>query len=109
MMIQDYTITANRGTVNGYSLSITRRADVSTAIDNITGTTITVIANDGYISVTDIPTDAQVSVYDMLGRPLATQSANGQTVVNIPAVPQGVYNIVVGNHNGHTTIKTVIR
>ena len=109
MMIQDYTITANRGTVNGYSLSITRRADVSTAIDNITGTTITVIANDGYISVTDIPTDAQVSVYDMLGRLLATQSANGQTVVNIPAVPQGVYNIVVGNHNGHTTIKTVIR
>lgn len=110
MMIQDYTITAtNRGTVNGYSLSITRRADVSTAIDNITGTTITVIANDGYISVTDIPTDAQVSVYDMLGRLLATQSANGQTVVNIPAVPQGVYNIVVGNNNGHTTIKTVIR
>ena len=110
MMLQDYTITAtNRGTVNGYSLSITRRADVSTAIDNITGTTITVIANDGYISVTDIPTDAQVSVYDMLGRLLATQSANGQTVVNIPAVPQGVYNIVVGNNNGHTTIKTVIR
>lgn len=109
MMLQDYTITANRGTVNGYSLSITRRADVSTAIDNITGTVITVIANDGYISVTDIPTDAQVSVYDMLGRLLATQSANGQTVVNIPAVPQGVYNIVVGNNNGHTTIKTVIR
>lgn len=109
MMIQDYTITANRGTVKGYSLSITRRADVSTAIDNITGTTITVIANDGYISVTDIPTDAQVSVYDMLGRLLATQPANGQTVVNIPAVPQGVYNIVVGNNNGHTTIKTVIR
>ena len=109
MMLQDYTITANRGTVNGYSLSITRRADVSTAIDNITGTVITVIANDGYISVTDISTDAQVSVYDMLGRLLATQSANGQTVVNIPAVPQGVYNIVVGNNNGHTTIKTVIR
>ena len=109
MMLQDYTITANRGTVKGYSLSITRRADVSTAIDNITGTTITVIANDGYISVTDIPTDAQVSVYDMLGRLLATQPANGQTVVNIPAVPQGVYNIVVGNNNGHTTIKTVIR
>ena len=109
MMLQDYTITANRGTVNGYSLSIMRRADVSTAIDNITGTVITVIANDGYISVTDIPTDAQVSVYDMLGRLLATQSANGQTVVNIPAVPQGVYNIVVGNNNGHTTIKTVIR
>jgi hypothetical protein len=109
MMLQDYTITANRGTVNGYSLSITRRADVSTAIDNITGTAITVIANDGYISVTDIPTDAQVSVYDMLGRLLATQSANGQTVVNIPAVPQGVYNIVVGNNNGHTTIKTVIK
>ena len=109
MMLQDYTITANRGTVNGYSLSITRRADVSTAIDNITGTAITVIANDGYISVTDIPTDAQVSVYDMLGRLLTTQSANGQTVVNIPAVPQGVYNIVVGNNNGHTTIKTVIK
>ena len=109
LLYQDYTITANKGTVNGYSLSIRRRAGVSTAVDNTTGNTITVIANDGYISLVGVPTDAQVSIYDMVGRLINTQYANGETVVNMPIVPQGVYNIVVANDNGYTTIKSVVK
>ena len=109
LLYQDYTITANKGTVNGYSLSIRRRAGVSTAVDNTTGNTITVIANDGYISLVGVPTDAQVSIYDMVGRLINTQYANGETVVNMPIVPQGVYNIVVANGNGYTTIKSVVK
>ena len=109
LLYQDYTITANKGTVNGYSLSIRRRAGVSTAVDNTTGNTITVIANDGYISLVGVPTDAQVSIYDMVGRLINTQYANGETVVNLPIVPQGVYNIVVANGYGYTTIKSVVK
>lgn len=109
LLYQDYTITANKGTVSGYSLSIRRRADVSTAVDNTTGNTITVIANDGYISLVGVPTDAQVSIYDMVGRLINTQYANGETVVNMPIVPQGVYNIVVANGTGYTTIKSVVK
>lgn len=109
LLYQDYTITANKGTVSGYSLSIRRRADVSTAVDNTTGSTITLIANDEYISLVGVPTDATISIYDMLGRLISSQQANGQSVVNMPIVPQGVYNIVVANGTGYTTIKSVIK
>ena len=109
LLIQDYTIAAPKGTVKGYSLRIHRRADVSTALDNTTGSTITLIANDGYITLLNVPTDATISIYDMVGRLIDSQHANGETVVNMPIVPQGVYNIVVANGNGHTTIKSVIR
>ncbi|MBR2936741.1 MAG: InlB B-repeat-containing protein [Paludibacteraceae bacterium] len=109
LLYQDYTIAANKGTVSGYSLSIRRRADVSTAVDNTTGSTITLIANDEYISLVGVPTDATISIYDMLGRLITSQQANGQSVVNMPIVPQGVYNIVVANGTGYTTIKSVIK
>jgi hypothetical protein len=109
LMIQDYTIAAEKGNVDGYSLCIHRRADVNTAIDNITGNTITVIANDGYISLVGIPSDASVYIYDMVGHLMDMQSANGTTMVNMPIMPQGVYNIVVANEHGSTTIKSFIK
>ena len=109
LLFQDYTITANKGNVNGYSLCIRRRANVTTAVDNVTGSVITMIVNDGYISVLGVPTDATVYVYDMVGHLMEMQSANGNTVVNMPSVPQGVYNIVITNDKGSTTIKSFVK
>ena len=109
LLFQDYTITANKGNVNGYSLCIRRRANVTTAVDNVTGSVITMIVNDGYISVLGVPTDATVYVYDMVGHLMEMQSANGNTVVNMPSVPQGVYNIVITNAKGSTTIKSFVK
>ena len=109
LLFQDYTITANKGNVNGYSLCIRRRANVTTAVDNFTGSVITMIVNDGYISVLGVPTDATVYVYDMVGHLMEMQSANGNTVVNMPSVPQGVYNIVITNDKGSTTIKSFVK
>ncbi len=109
LLVQDYILTANQGENSGYALRVHRKAQVSTAIDNISGSTITLIANDGYISLTGVPTDAKVNIYDMLGRLIATQNTNGQTVINMPMIPQGVYNIVINSTNGHQTMKTIIR
>ena len=109
LLFQDYTITANKGNVNGYSLCIRRRANVTTAVDNVTGSVITMIVNDGYISVLGVPTDATVYVYDMVGHLMEMQSANGNTVVNMPSVPQGVYNIVITSAKGSTTIKSFVK
>ena len=109
LLFQDYTITANKGNVNGYSLCIRRRANVTTAVDTVTGSVITMIVNDGYISVLGVPTDATVYVYDMVGHLMEMQSANGNTVVNMPSVPQGVYNIVITNDKGSTTIKSFVK
>lgn len=109
LLVQDYILTANQGENNGYALRVNRKAQVSTATDNISGSTITLIANDGYISLTGVPTDAKVNIYDMLGRLIATQNADGQTVINMPMIPQGVYNIVINSTNGHQTMKTIIR
>lgn len=109
LLVQDYILTANQGENSGYALRVHRKAQVSTATDNISGSTITLIANDGYISLTGVPTDAKVNIYDMLGRLIATQNADGQTVINMPMIPQGVYNIVINSTNGHQTMKTIIR
>jgi hypothetical protein len=78
-------------------------------VDNVTGSVITMIVNDGYISVLGVPTDATVYVYDMVGHLMEMQSANGNTVVNMPSVPQGVYNIVITNDKGSTTIKSFVK
>ena len=98
-----------KGAVNGYTISVCRKANVTTAIDNISGQPINIITGDGYLTLEGIVSDAQVSVYDMLGRLVAAQNANDETKIRIPFIVQGVYNVVVKNEQGMTTIKVVLR
>ncbi|MEE1069396.1 MAG: InlB B-repeat-containing protein [Paludibacteraceae bacterium] len=98
-----------KGAVNGYTISVYRKANVTTAIDNISGQPINIITGDGYLTLEGIVSDAQVSVYDMLGRLVAAQNANDETNIRIPFIVQGVYNVVVKNEQGMTTIKVVLR
>ena len=98
-----------KGAVNGYTISVCRKANVTTAIDNISGQPINIITGDGYLTLEGIVSDAQVSVYDMLGRLVAAQNANDETNIRIPFIVQGVYNVVVKNEQGMTTIKVVLR
>lgn len=98
-----------KGAVNGYTISVCRKANVTTAIDNISGQPINIITGDGYLTLEGIVSDVQVSVYDMLGRLVAAQNANDETNIRIPFIVQGVYNVVVKNEQGMTTIKVVLR
>ena len=109
LFYEDYVITADKGIVNGYSLRIRRRTMVDSAIDNITGQIMHIINEDGILTIEGIATDAQVSVYDMLGRLVAVQSADGKTNISMPIMTQGVYNVVVGNDYGKTTVKVVLK
>ena len=109
LFYEDYVISADKGLVNGYSLRIRRRTMVDSAIDNITGQVMHIMNENGILTIEGIATDAQVSVYDMLGRLVAVQSADGKTNISMPIMTQGVYNVVVGNDYGKTTVKVVLK
>ena len=109
LFYEDYVISADKGIVNGYSLRIRRRTLVDSAIDNITGQVMHIMNENGILTIEGIATDAQVSVYDMLGRLVAVQSADGKTNISMPIMTQGVYNVVVGNDYGKTTVKVVLK
>jgi hypothetical protein len=53
--------------------------------------------------------DAQVNVYDMLGRQVCSKLANSNTTVQMPAMTQGVYTVSVNNIGGNTTFKVVVK
>ena len=109
LFYEDYVISSDKGIVNGYSLRIRRRTLVDSAIDNITGQVMHIMNENGILTIEGIATDAQVSVYDMLGRLVAVQSADGKTNISMPIMTQGVYNVVVGNDYGKTTVKVVLK
>ena len=99
---------AKAGTIRGYAVRIRRIAQVTTSNEQIGGQTVTIITNEGKMSVTNLPNDAVVSLYDVLGHRLAMrQAVDG--VVNFEAPMTGVYNIVVESAVGQAAIKTVIK
>lgn len=109
LFFEAYDIEAPKaGTIKGYAVRIRRWAQVITSDEQIGGQNITIIANDGQMSVTNLPANAIVSLYDVLGHLMATGYAV-DGVVNFNAPATGVYNIVVESAVGHTTIKTVIK
>jgi uncharacterized repeat protein (TIGR02543 family) len=109
LLIEDYTIEAAKGTVSGYSVRIRRAAQVATSVDMLNGEHITVISNNGQISVVNVPGDAKVMLFDMTGRLLGVGSAEGGNVVNMDAPQQGVYSVVVQSASGHVSVKTILR
>ncbi len=109
LFFDTYDIEATKaGTIKGYAVRIRRWAQVITSDEQIGGQNITIIANDGQMSVTNLPANAMVSLYDVLGHLMATGNAV-DGVVNFHAPATGVYNIVVESAVGHATIKTVIK
>ena len=109
LLYEDYVIVANKGTVNGYALRIKRHANVTTAIDNVTGQNIHIVVSDGTMTLEGLSLDAQVNVYDMLGRQVCSKLANSNTTVQMPAMTQGVYTVSVNNIGGNTTFKVVVK
>lgn len=110
LLIDSCTINANnKGVISGYSVRIRRIAQVITSMDLINGEHVTVITNNGQMSITNLPGDAKVFVYDMTGRLMSTGNADGESVVNIDSPQQGVYNVVVQSAAGKTTIRTIVR
>lgn len=109
LFYEDYVITANKGTVSGYALRIKRRANVTTATDNVTGQNIQVVVSEGTMTIEGLTTGSLVRVYDMLGRQVYTETANEDNTLMTPAVPQGVYNISVLGNGGNTTFKVVVK
>ena len=110
LLIDSCTINAsNKGVISGYSVRIRRSAQVITSTDLINGEHVTVITNNGQMSITNLPGDARVFVYDMTGRLMSTGNADGESVVNIDAPQQGVYNVVVQSAAGKTAIRTIVR
>ncbi len=109
LFFDTYDIEATKaGTIKGYAVRIRRWAQVITSDEQIGGQNITIVANDGQMSVTNLPANAMVSLYDVLGHLMATGYAV-DGVVNFHAPATGVYNIVVESAVGHATIKTVIK
>ena len=109
LLYEDYVIATNKGTVNGYALRIKRHANVTTAIDNVTGQNIHIVVSDGTMTLEGLSLDAQVNVYDMLGRQVCSKLANSNTTVQMPAMTQGVYTVSVNNIGGNTTFKVVVK
>jgi hypothetical protein len=109
LLYEDYVIAANKGTVDGYALRIKRHANVTTAIDNVTGQNIHIVVSEGTMTLEGLSLDAQVNVYDMLGRQVCSKLANSNTTVQMPAMTQGVYTVSVNNIGGNTTFKVVVK
>ena len=109
LLIESYEIEATKGTLTGYSVRIRRSAQVTTSTETINGEHVTVICNNGQMSITNIPSDAEVLVFDMIGKLIREGKANGENVVNIDAPQQGVYNIVIQSTAGNAAIKTFVR
>ncbi len=109
LLIENYTIGAQKGTVSGYSVRIRRAAQVVTSTEEINGERIIVISNNGQMSITNLPGDAKVYVYDVAGRLMSQGSADGEHIVNIDAPQQGVYQVVIHSSSGIATIKTLVR
>ena len=109
LLIENYTIEAQKGTVSGYSVRIRRAAQVVTSTEEINGERIIVISNNGQMSITNLPGDAKVYVYDVAGRLMSQGSADGEHIVNIDAPQQGVYQVVIHSSSGTATIKTLVR
>ena len=109
LLIEDYTIEAAKGTNTGYSVRIRRAAQVTTSTETINGEHVTVVCNNGQISICNVPADAEVLVFDMVGKLMRQGKADGEHVVNVDAPQQGVYNIVIQSAEGNAAVKTFVR
>ncbi len=109
LLTMDYTFTATAaGTVNGYSLDIRRAAETTTADEWAEGDGPQAHYREGMLYVDNLPSGAEVYVYDVLGRLLLNTVAT-DAMVSMPTVTTGVYTILVRSTDSQTVLKTLLR
>ena len=109
LLTMDYTVTATAaGTVNGYSLDIRRASETTTADEWAEGDGPQAHYREGMLYIDNLPSGAEVYVYDVLGRLLLNTVAT-DAMVSMPTVTTGVYTILVRSNDSQTVLKTLLR
>lgn len=111
LLTSDYRFTAaGKGNVEGYMLDIRRARSVTTGTESAEDGTTAVVVRNGQLTLLNLPADADVQVYDMLGRIwLATVTTGDTPQTTVPDLPTGVYTVVITTANVQQVIKTILR
>lgn len=110
LLLSDYTVAASaKGTISGYSLDIRRAPEVVTDIVPAAGDAPYIIARDGVLAIANLPADAIVQVYDVLGHQLLRADTPATATLQVPVAQTGVYTIVITTANGQQVLKTLLR
>ena len=110
LLLSDYTVSASaKGTISGYSLDIRRAPEVVTDIVPAAGDAPYIIARDGVLAIANLPADAVVQVYDVLGHRLLQTDTPATATLQVPVPQTGVYTVVITTANGQQVLKTLLR
>ena len=110
LLLSDYTIAASaKGTISGYSLDIRRAPEVVTDIVPAAGDAPYIIARDGVLAIANMPADAVVQVYDVLGHRLLQTDTHAAGTLQVPVPQTGVYTVVITTADGQQVLKTLLR
>lgn len=110
LLLSDYTVSASaKGTISGYSLDIRRAPEVVTDIVPAAGDAPYIIARDGVLAIANLPADAVVQVYDVLGHQLLRADTPATATLQVPVPQIGVYTVVITTANGQQVLKTLLR
>lgn len=110
LLLSDYTVSASaKGTISGYSLDIRRAPEVVTDIVPAAGDAPYIIARDGVLAIANLPADAIVQVYDVLGHQLLRADTPATATLQVPVAQIGVYTVVITTANGQQVLKTLLR
>lgn len=110
LLLSDYTVSASaKGTISGYSLDIRRAPEVVTDIVPAAGDAPYIIARDGVLAIANLPADAVVQVYDVLGHRLFQTDTHAAGTLQVPVPQTGVYTVVITTADGQQVLKTLLR
>lgn len=110
LLLSDYTVSASaKGTVSGYSLDIRRAPEVVTDFVPAAGDAPYIIARDGVLAIANLPADAIVQVYDVLGHQLLRADTPATATLQVPVPQTGVYTVVITTADGQQVLKTLLR
>ena len=110
LLLSDYTVAASaKGTISGYSLDIRRAPEVVTDIVPAAGDAPYIIARDGVLAIANLPADAVVQVYDVLGHRLLQTDTHAAGILQVPVPQTGVYTVVITTADGQQVLKTLLR
>lgn len=110
LLLSDYTVSASaKGTISGYSLDIRRAPEVVTDIVPAAGDAPYIIARDGVLAIANLPADAVVQVYDVLGHRLLQADTHAAGTLQVPVPQTGVYTVVITTADGQQVLKTLLR
>lgn len=110
LLLSDYTVSASaKGTISGYSLDIRRAPEVVTDFVPAAGDAPYIIARDGVLAIANLPADAIVQVYDVLGHRLLQTDTHAAGILQVPVPQTGVYTVVITTADGQQVLKTLLR